>query len=645
MTEHRQLAVVLFADIAGYTALMHEDEDTALQILQHFKKELFTTAKNNEGEIIQYFGDGCLMVFNNAANAVASAKVIQENLRNEPKVPVRIGIHLGDVVFREGNIFGDCVNIASRIESMGVPGAVLFSDEIKKQIKNKPEFKVSSLGEFEFKNVDEPMEIFALANKGFPIPIRNVLEGKFKENTLKKSIAVLPFVNMSNDPEQEYFSDGIAEEILNSLTHINDLRVTGRTSSFQFRGKNSNLKDIGEKLGVKTVLEGSVRKQGTRVRITAQLVNVNDGHQLWSERFDREMDDIFSIQDEIALSVTEALKLTLLKKDREIITKNYTQNSKAYELYLKGIFNLNKRGAALLPAMQYFQQAIELDPDFALAYTGFADSNLFMATYGLAPPKLLLPKAKQAAERALQLDPQLSEAYCSLGYYYACFEWNWKESKRNFLKSIEINPRYCHTHSWYMWTQLTLIEGKFSEADELCKSALKLEPLSATLYGTYSLILHTAGKLDEALTACKFGVELDAYSFLCQINKGIISMELKNYEESIACYLLVSNISKRHHFAVNGLIWNYCETGEHDKARELMNELLERSKKEYIAKMFTAMSLAYLNDLDLAFEYLEKAYDDHDPLLLTLKYEQWGPDNFRSDPRFEKFVERIGFPQ
>jgi TolB-like protein len=166
---------------------------------------------------------------------------------------------------------------------------------------------------------------------------------------------------MSNDPEQEYFSDGIAEEILNSLTHINDLRVTGRTSSFQFRGKNSNLKDIGEKLGVKTVLEGSVRKQGTRVRITAQLVNVNDGYQLWSERFDREMDDIFSIQDEIALSVTEALKLTLLKKDKEIITKTYTQNSKAYELYLKGIFNLNKRGAALLPAMQYFQQAIELD--------------------------------------------------------------------------------------------------------------------------------------------------------------------------------------------------------------------------------------------------------------------------------------------
>jgi len=644
MTEHRQLAVVLFADIAGYTALMQKDEDSALQILQRFKTELFRSVKTHEGEIIQYFGDGCLTVFSNAADAIASAKIIQEKLREEPAVPVRIGIHLGDVLYREGNIFGDCVNIASRIESMGVPGAILFSDAIKKQIKNKPEFIVSSLGEFEFKNVDEPMEIFALANKGFPIPRRNVMDGKFKEKTLKKSIAVLPFVNMSNDPEQEYFSDGIAEEILNSLTHINDLTVAGRISSFQFRGKNSNLKDIGDKLGVKTVLEGSVRKQGSRVRITAQLVNVTDGYQLWSERFDREMNDIFSIQDEIALSVTEALKLTLLKKDKEIMTKNHTQNPQAYELFLKGIFNLNKRGGSLFPAMQFFQQAIELDPGFALAYTGLADANLFMATYGLAPPRLLLPKAKQAAEKALELDPLLAEAYCSLGYYYACFEWDWKKSNQNFHKSIEINPRYCHTHSWYMWTQLSLIEGKFSEAEELCKAALKLEPLSATLYGTYSLILHTAGKLEEALPVCQLGIELDPYSFLCQVNKGIISMELHKYEEAIAAYSFVSNISKRHHFAVNGLIWNYCETGEIEKARTLMNELLERCQKEYIAKMFTAMSLAYLNDLDLAFEYLEKAYEERDPLLLTLKYEQWGPANFRSDPRFEKFVEKINFP-
>jgi TolB-like protein/Tfp pilus assembly protein PilF len=489
------------------------------------------------------------------------------------------------------------------------------------------------------------MEIFALANSGFPIPNPENINGKFKERKPGKSIAVLPFKNMSNDPEQEYFSDGVAEEILNSLTHLNDLKVAGRISSFQLKGKNASLKEIGETLGVKTVLEGSVRKHGSRLRITAQLINVDDGFHLWSERFDREMNDIFSIQDEIALSVTEALKLTLLRKDREIMIKNHTQNLQAYELYLKGIFYLNKRGASLLLARQYFQQAIDLDPDFALAYSGYADSNLFMATYGLAPPKQVLPKAKQSAERALQLDPLLCEPYCSLGYYYACFEWNWKDAEKNFLKSIELNPRYCHTHSWYMWTYLSLIKGRFNEAEKHCQAALKLEPLSATLYGTYSLILHTAGKLNEALAVCKAGIELDAYSFLCQVNKGIVSMELHQYEEAIASYTFVLNISRRHHFAVNGLIWNYCETGELEKARELMNELKERSEKEYIANMFTGMSAAYLNDLDQAFEYLEKAFHDRDPLLLTLRYEKWGPPNLRNDPRFQKFTDRIGFPQ
>lgn len=645
MTEQRRLAVIMFADIAGYTAMMQQNEETALESLNRFKDALYANVKEFQGEIIQFYGDGCLSVFTSAADAVSCAKMLQEKFMKPPVVPVRIGIHLGDVIFKEGNVFGDCVNITSRIESMGIPGAVLVSDAIKNQIKNKPEFRLTTLGNYEFKNIEEPMEIFALANSGFPIPNPENINGKFKERKPGKSIAVLPFKNMSNDPEQEYFSDGVAEEILNSLTHLNDLKVAGRISSFQLKGKNASLKEIGETLGVKTVLEGSVRKHGSRLRITAQLINVDDGFHLWSERFDREMNDIFSIQDEIALSVTEALKLTLLRKDREIMIKNHTQNLQAYELYLKGIFYLNKRGASLLLARQYFQQAIDLDPDFALAYSGYADSNLFMATYGLAPPKQVLPKAKQSAERALQLDPLLCEPYCSLGYYYACFEWNWKDAEKNFLKSIELNPRYCHTHSWYMWTYLSLIKGRFNEAEKHCQAALKLEPLSATLYGTYSLILHTAGKLNEALAVCKAGIELDAYSFLCQVNKGIVSMELHQYEEAIASYTFVLNISRRHHFAVNGLIWNYCETGELEKARELMNELKERSEKEYIANMFTGMSAAYLNDLDQAFEYLEKAFHDRDPLLLTLRYEKWGPPNLRNDPRFQKFTDRIGFPQ
>jgi len=644
MTEHRQLAVVLFADIVGYTALMQKDEQLALQIMQRFKDELFQEVKDQEGKIIQYFGDGCLAVFSNASGAIASAKIIQEKFRQEPQVPVRIGIHLGDVLYREGNIFGDCVNIASRIESMGVPGSILFSDAIKKQIKNKPEFKTSSLGEFEFKNVEEPMEIFALSNKGFPVPRQDSLNGKFKEKKIQRSIAVLPFANMSKDPEQEYFSDGMAEEILNSLTHLKGLRVAGRLSSFQFKGKNAELSEVGEKLGVSTVLEGSVRRQGNRVRITTQLINVADGYHLWSERYDREMNDIFSIQEEIALAITEALKVNLLEKDLELLTKSHTHNAEAYESYLKGLFHINKRGAHIFTSLQYFQKAIELDPDFALPYSLLADAHLLIATYGLMPPKEVMAKAKEMAEAALKLDPTLCEPYHALGFYYTCIEWNWPEAKKNFLKSIQLNHKYAEAHYRYGWNYLTWVEGDFHKAQHHGEIAVLHEPLSSICHAAYSLILIAAGNYKEAKNACDMGIELDPHSFLCLMNKGSMHTALQQYEEAIESCKAAMAVSNRHHFAVNGLIWNYCKTGRFEEARELMKELKDRAEKEYIACTFTGISAAYLNDFDEAFAYFEKAFIDKDPILLTLKHLNWAPEALCQDPRFHNLLDRINFP-
>ena len=644
MTEHRQLAVVLFADIAGYTELMQKNESVALNVLERFKKELFDSVKNHEGEIIQYFGDGCLMVFNNAVNAVSSAKIIQENLRGEPMVPVRIGIHLGDVLYREGNIFGDCVNIASRIESMGVPGAILFSDAVKKQIRNKPEFQLTSLGSFEFKNVEEPMEIFALANKGFSIPSPEKLVGKFKDGKAIKSIAVLPFLNMSNDPEQEYFSDGIAEEILNSLAHIKGLKVAGRLSSLQFKGKNVEVKEVGEKLSVRTVLQGSVRKQGNRVRITTQLINVADGYHLWSERYDRELNDIFSMQEEIALAVTDALSLTLLEKDREMITRNHTQNPAAYELYLKGLFNINKRGAHIFTSIQFFQKAIELDPDFALAYSLNADAHLLIATYGLMPPKQVMGKAKELAEAAITLNPGLCEPYHALGFYYTCIEWKWAEAKKNFLRSIQLNPKYAEAHYRYAWNYLIWVEGDFHKAQHHGEIAVLHEPLSSICHATYSLILSAAGNFKEATNACSMGIELEPHSFLCLMSKGNLHSSLQQYDEAIEACKAAMAVSNRHHFAVNGLIWNYCQTGRIEEAKQLMHELKERSAKEYIAATFTGISAAYLGNYDEAFAFFEKAMEDRDPIILTLKYLKWLPASLREDARFQNLLDRIGFP-
>ncbi len=448
---------------------------------------------------------------------------------------------------------------------------------------------------------------------------------------------------MSNDPEQEYFSDGVAEEILNSLSNLKDLKVAGRTSSFQFKGKNIDLREIGEKLDVSTVLEGSVRKQGNFLRVTVQLINVDDGFHLWSEKYDRNMDDIFAIQDEIALSITEKLKVTLLEKDREMITKSYTQNTEAYELYLKGRFYMNRRGASIMIGIQCFQQAINIDPGFALAHVGYADANLLIGFYALLPPAQVMQKAKQSAKTAIRLDPFLCEPYCSLGFYYTCFEWNWAEAEKNFLKSIELNPRYAQAHYWYGFLLLAWVKGEFDRAEKQGQAAIKLEPLSAICYGVYGGILHSAGKYKEAIEACKSGIELDPNSFLCQVYVANAYFVLQRYEEAIVAYEYSMKISNRHQFPLSGLIYTYWKMGNQDKVYELMNELKEKSLKEFVASVFIAMSVAHLDNLDEAFEYLEKAYNERDPLILTLQYGPWVPEALKNDPRFQKLLNRIGF--
>jgi adenylate cyclase len=453
MSQHRQLSAILFTDIEGYTAIMQQSEQKAMIIKDRHREVLQKAHKKFNGRIIQYYGDGTLSTFQSVIDAVQCALFMQKKFLQLPQVPVRMGLHIGDIIFNQEQVFGDGVNLASRIESLGVAGSVLISDTANDELHNHPEFKTVSVGVYQFKNVKRTIEVFALNHEGLVKPTPNSLKGKTEEEkdtdheTQKKpdpgksislkSIAVLPFVNMSNDPEQEYFSDGMAEEIINSLTRLKELKVAGRTSSFQFKGKTIDMRELGEKLNVHTVLEGSVRKQGNRLRITAQLVNVDDGYHLWSERYDREMDDVFAIQDDIALAITKKLKLTLLKKDRDLITKSYTPNTEAYELYLKGRFYISRRGASVITGIQCFQKAIAIDPEFALAHAGYADANLLIASYGLLPPKQIRAQAKQSAERALQLDPSLSEPYCSLGYYYTCFEWNWPEAKKIFLNPLK----------------------------------------------------------------------------------------------------------------------------------------------------------------------------------------------------------------
>lgn len=651
MPKSRQLAAIMFTDIEGYSSIMQQNEEKAIELNNRYRFIMENEHKKFNGNIIQYYGDGTLSTFNSAVEAVHCALNMQKLFCQSQAVPVRIGLHIGDILFNEGNIFGDGVHLASRIESLGVPGCVLMSDKVNDELHNHPEFKTVSMGTYQLKNIQKEVEVFALDHEGLVKPIPNSLTGKTEEKKVlakqslipKKSIAVLPFVNMSNDPEQEYFSDGIAEEILNSLSHLNNLKVAGRTSSFQFKGKNVDLREIGQKLNVSAVLEGSVRKQQNRLRITVQLINLEDGFHLWSEKYDREIHDIFAIQDEIALCVTEKLKITLLETERAIITKPLTGNKEAYDYYLKGRFYWNRRGPGLKKGLEYFIKATELDAEFSLAHAGIADTYALFAFYSILPPHQVIPQAREAAERAIRLNPDRVEPYSVLAYITTFYDRNWADAKKQFEKAIAINPSYAPAHYWYS-NFLNWVEKDYVHSAQEAFVAIELEPLISHSHTALASVYVCSGKFEEACKSNQTAIELDSNFFLPYLSMGAALHGLGKLNEAIDVIKLAVNISGRHQYTLLILSWLFCAINNIEEAQKILDELILRSKTEFISGLSLSVAAYSSKNYDKAIEYLEDAFKEKASLLTSIS----GYPFFifiKTDPRFQPFLKRMNYPE
>ena len=645
MPPSRQLAAIMFTDIVGYTALMGDDEEMAFEMLKKNRLVQKPLIEQYSGKWIKELGDGVLSTFSTITDAINCACSIMKACAQIEGLKLRIGIHHAEVVFENDDVFGDGVNIASRLQSIAPIGGICISEAVRNNVANRKEIKTHFIKEETLKHVKEPIRIYEVV-----VDVAEPLQRPMKTASYEaikvvpgKSIAVLPFINMSNDPEQEYFSDGMAEEILNSLSHLKDLKVAGRTSSFQFKGKSIDLREVGDKLGVGTVLEGSVRKQGNKLRITAQLINVEDGFHLWSEKYDRNMDDIFAIQDEIALAITENLKIILLEKEKAIITKSPTQNTEAYEFYLKGRFYLNKR--FLLQSLEQFRKAIEIDPDFAKAYAGLADAYIILGFYNFLPAKEAMPKAKQAADAAIQIDNSLCEPYCSLGMYYASYEWNWNEAKLNFLRSIQLNSRYVQSHVWFGHYYLSWIEGKFEEGLKHLNIAIELEPHNAMSYINKYAVVFTMGKLEEAFQIAKRGYEMDTDSLIGNRIMGFAYLYKKDYTEATRFLEFASKLSNYAPFNQVDLINLYTSIGSLEKAGKVMEDLKIKLKEgKYVSSCIMSFASGFLGNLDEAIHWLEKAYEEHDAYLCILKYYPWVPTRLRQDNRFQHIISKMNFP-
>jgi serine/threonine-protein kinase len=457
------------------------------------------------------------------------------------------------------------------------------------------------------------------------------------ERSASPSIAVLPFANMSADPENEYFSDGITEEIISALTQLKGLKVAARISSFSFKGRNEDLRTIGEKLGVTTVLEGSVRKSGGRLRITAQLVSVRDGYHLWSERYDREVSDVFAIQDEIATAIANRLKVSL---ETEKVAVKPAQSLEAYELYLKGRFFWSKGGEGLKKAREYFERALAIDRDCAPAHSGLADTYGLLGWFGFVRPREAMPKAKASAERALAINESLDDAHAALGFVRMTYEWDWPEAEKLFLRAVAINP--CNVAARYLRAfLLILVSGRFGEAVEEARRAVRLDPLAPRPTLVLGLILLLNRRYTELTALMEELLEREPNSFLAHRYVAIAYLSQSMSAEAIAEFETALHLSGRHPWVVAELAAAYATMRRLDEAHTLHRELVERSRREYVSGWARAHASFHLGRTDEGFGFLEEGYREREPALVAMKY--WpGFDIVRDDPRFVQLLKHIG---
>ena len=464
-----------------------------------------------------------------------------------------------------------------------------------------------------------------------------------KFSRFKNSIAVLPFQDMSPQKDQEYFCDGMTEEIINALTHIESLKVIARTSAFAFKNKHKDIREIGKKLGVETVLEGSIRKDGNRLRITAQLIKVDDGYHLWSDAYNRELEDVFAIQEEISLAIADNLKVKLLGKEKAELVKRYTESLEIYNLLLTGRFFLNKaseKGGK--KAIGYFEKVIEKVPDSAQAYAGLASCHIGLGFRDFLSPKMAFPKAREAAVRAIELDQTLSEAHVSLGLIKAIFDWDWEGAEREFKQAIELNSNYAPAYSGYSY--YFTATGKLDEAITECKKAIELDPLSAVLNDPLNIALLRAGRLEEAREQLKKLIDMEPNYPHAWWVLGQTYISESKYEEGILKIEKALNLSKNNALILSGLGWAYAISSRKSDAQKVIDDLKGRMKNEYIRPYLFAKIYASLGEIDQSFEWLEKAYTEHDVSLAFMLNDETLV-MLHSDQRFKRLLKKINLNQ
>jgi adenylate cyclase len=636
----RRLAAIMFTDLVGFTALSQRNESLALLVLDEQRELLRPIFNKHGGREVKTIGDSFLVDFPSALNAVKCAYEIQKTAREfnnsqpeERRASLRIGIHLGDILESHGDISGDSVNVASRIESLADSGGVCLTRQVYDQVQNKFELPLTSLGPKSLKNVASQIEVYKMVlpwdSAGTVLPAERDA----------RRIAILPFANVSPDPVDEYFSDGMTDELIAVLSKISGLRVIARTSVMRFKGEKTSANRIGQELKVGSLVEGSVRKSKNRVRITVQLVDTQSEEDLWTETYDRDLQDIFSVQSDIAQQVAKALELRLGVRESSALRQQQTQNPDAYSLYLKGRNRWNLRSEnEINRAIKYFEEAIGRDPRYALAYAGLADCYSIFGYYGFRRAAVVFPRAKELAEKALSLNETIAEPHASLGQALMQYYFDWQRAGSELDRALELNPSYATAHFWRATHYMA--HGRISDSLTQARKAVELDPLSMIILTDAARDLYLARRYDESIDQYRKSLEVDPNFPIAHKGLAEVYSQIGKHDEAVSEIEKAIALSGRSIFILDDLGYIYARAGKRDEATKVLKDLDRLASDEYVPAYGRAVIHTALGNNEEALNWLEKSYEERS-FLVYLKVDP-AFDILRKEERLVAILEKMG---
>jgi adenylate cyclase len=636
--DQRSLSAIMLTDIVGYSALNQTNEELALCLLGEHNALIRQVLRAHDGREIKTIGDAFLVEFRSALGAVNCAIAIQQALRTrnesaaqERKVRVRIGVHLGDIVHRENDVFGDGVNIAARIEPLAPPEGICISEPVRSVVHNKIPLKTASIGLPKLKNIDCPIELHhVLLPWSGPTGPKSARPGAEAHRT---SLIVLPLQNMSADPEHQYLCDGITVELTNGLARIEGLKVIARATAFSFKGQEVDVRQLAERLGVTHVVDGSVWVQGEKVRATVQLSDAREAAQLLSVKLDRKIDDIFALQDELALAVIDRLKLKLLKSESPVDV--HTRDPEAYMLYLRGRHFWSQRSRyGFEKAIPCFEESLARDPRNPLPYVGLADTyNLLTDDTGV-PARETYPVARRFIEQALEIDDAVSESHATMGYINSLREWDWTSADRHFQKAIDLNPNNANAHLWYAFHFGGI--GKYAEALAQCHLAYELDPFHIGVVADLGFFHCLDADYDGALQWLQRAQEMVPSYWLAEWFKCLVYLHQGDFQamhRAAQNALRNGGVPSWCHSHMGVALWNLRD---HEAARA---QLAEMRVSPAISFDLGIVHLA-MGDVDEAFDCFTRAAEEMDLRVCYARHYPC-PQDVTKHPRYGKLMARL----